>query len=105
LTLKILIAPDKFKGTLSAHEVAGALAAGFPSEAHVKLMPLADGGDGSIDAIVAAGFEVIELDPLIPSATTYPDALIFPNQHGEGGMQVHCVRVCGGQRRMNWDGK
>jgi glycerate kinase len=72
LIFKVLIAPDKFKGTLSAHEVADALGAGFPSETNVKMLPLADGGDGSIEAIVAAGFEVIELDPSIPSTTTEP---------------------------------
>lgn len=68
----MLIAPDKFKGTLSAQEVAEALGAGFASKANVRLMPLADGGDGSIQAIAAAGFEVIELDSMIPSATPEP---------------------------------
>lgn len=68
----MLIAPDKFKGTLSAREVAEALGAGFASRANVRLMPLADGGDGSIEAIAAAGFEVIELDSSIPSATPEP---------------------------------
>lgn len=69
MTASILIAPDKFKGTLSAKEVAEALGAGFSSKANVRVISLADGGDGSIDAIAAAGFEVIELDPSIPSAT------------------------------------
>lgn len=69
MTVSVLIAPDKFKGTLSAKEVAEALGAGLSSKATVRLIPLADGGDGSIDAIAAAGFEAIELDPSIPSAT------------------------------------
>lgn len=72
MTTSVLIAPDKFKGTLSAREVAEALGAGFTSKANVRLMPLADGGDGSIEAIAAAGFEVIELDSSIPSATPEP---------------------------------
>jgi glycerate 2-kinase len=64
-TVRTLIAPDKFKGSLTAGEVAHALAAGLRSAAdvpgtagavHCELLPLADGGDGSVDAAVAAGF-------------------------------------------------
>ena len=68
----MLIAPDKFKGTLSARQVAEALGVGFFPTTNVTSMPLADGGDGSIEAIVAAGFEVIALDPSIASATPEP---------------------------------
>ena len=54
--MKILIAPDKFKGSLTAHEVATHLAAGLVSVRGVqtRLLPLADGGDGSVRAAVAA---------------------------------------------------
>jgi glycerate kinase len=46
--LKILLAPDKFKGTLSAPEVCAALAAGFNKNQHeIRQMPLADGGEGT----------------------------------------------------------
>ncbi|BCW52781.1 glycerate kinase [Arthrobacter sp. StoSoilB19] len=61
-SLRALIAPDKFKGSLTAHEVAHALAAGLRSVAgahrtiQCDLLPLADGGDGSVDAAVSAGF-------------------------------------------------
>ena len=72
MTASVLIAPDKFKGTLSAKEVAEALGAGFSEKVHVRVIPLADGGDGSIDAITAVGFELLELDPSIPSATFRP---------------------------------
>ena len=72
MSARVLIAPDKFKGTLSAKEVAEALSAGLITKANVRIIPLADGGDGSIDAIAAAGFEVIELDPAIESATGMP---------------------------------
>jgi glycerate 2-kinase len=54
---RILIAPDKFKGSLTAAQVARALADGLARaglEAHE--LPLADGGDGSVEAAVAAGF-------------------------------------------------
>jgi glycerate kinase len=62
-TVRTLIAPDKFKGSLTAGEVADALAAGLRSATgagtgtvHCELLPLADGGDGSVDAAVASGF-------------------------------------------------
>lgn len=62
-TVRALIAPDKFKGSLTAGEVADALAAGLRSAAgtgtgtvHCEILPLADGGDGSVDAAVASGF-------------------------------------------------
>ena len=60
--VRALIAPDKFKGSLTAGEVAQALAAGLRSAAgdgpviECELLPLADGGDGSVDAAVSAGF-------------------------------------------------
>jgi glycerate kinase len=58
--MKIVVAPDKFKGSLPAAEVADAIAAGLRAElpgAEVVTVPVADGGDGTVDAAVAAGFE------------------------------------------------
>lgn len=55
--MNIVIAPDSFKGCLSAIEVAKALARGvqrvFP-EARIALIPMADGGEGTVDAVLAA---------------------------------------------------
>jgi glycerate 2-kinase len=58
--MKIVVAPDKFKGSLPAAEVADAIAAGLRAQlpgAVVVTIPVADGGDGTVDAAVAAGFE------------------------------------------------
>jgi glycerate kinase len=56
----VLIAADKFKGSLTAAEVAQHLTTGLhravPS-LRVEFLPVADGGDGTVDAAVAAGFE------------------------------------------------
>ncbi|MGH8883251.1 MAG: glycerate kinase, partial [Stackebrandtia sp.] len=55
----ILVAPDKFKGSLTAAQVAAHLAIGLRTvhpEAEVTRMPIADGGEGTVDAAVAAGF-------------------------------------------------
>jgi glycerate kinase len=56
----VLLAPDKFKGTLSGAEVAASLAEGIHSRrpgTEVIAVPVADGGDGSLAAFEAAGFE------------------------------------------------
>lgn len=58
--LTVLLAPDKFKGTLTAAEVVAALVEGITqSLPHVRLLacPIADGGDGTVDAAIAAGAE------------------------------------------------
>ena len=55
-----MIAPDKFKGSLTAAEVAAALAEGLRAEdssVEVRTVPVADGGDGTVDAAISAGFE------------------------------------------------
>ncbi|WP_372439538.1 glycerate kinase [Pseudomonas aeruginosa] len=55
--MKIVIAPDSFKDSLSATEVASAIQLGlqevFP-EAELVKCPMADGGEGTLDAILAA---------------------------------------------------
>ena len=57
-TLTVLVAPDSFKGSLTSIDVARALAAGWlagrPGD-EVLLAPLADGGEGTLAAIDAAG--------------------------------------------------
>jgi glycerate kinase len=56
-TRKILIAPDKFKGTLDAWEVAQNIAKGLRdvlSDADIEIIPMADGGEGTAEAICDA---------------------------------------------------
>ena len=55
--MRILIAPDKFKGSLSAREVAENIKAGFRRvlpEATIETVPMADGGEGTAEAIAHA---------------------------------------------------
>lgn len=59
-TARVLIAADKFKGSLTAVEVAERVTAGLRRAApgvEVESLPVADGGDGTVAAAVAAGFE------------------------------------------------
>jgi len=55
--VKVVVAPNAFKGTLTASQAASAIARGvrevFP-QAEVIEVPVADGGDGTVDALVGA---------------------------------------------------
>ncbi|MEU1191173.1 glycerate kinase [Streptomyces sp. NPDC005859] len=56
----MLVAADKFKGSLTAVEVAERVTAGLRRavpDVEVEALPVADGGDGTVAAAVAAGFE------------------------------------------------
>ncbi|PJN86871.1 glycerate kinase [Bacillus sp. mrc49] len=55
--MKVVIAPDSFKESLPADEVARAIQAGFLSifpQAEYHLLPIADGGEGTVQALVSA---------------------------------------------------
>lgn len=55
--MRILIAPDKFKGTLSAREVGEAIATGLRDvlpDAKIDIVPMADGGEGTAEVISQA---------------------------------------------------
>ena len=60
----VVVAPDKFKGTLTAAQVAAHVAAGLdrasPGLTTIQV-PVADGGDGTVDAAEAAGYRRVEL--------------------------------------------
>lgn len=71
---KVLIAPDKFKGSLTSLEVARALAEGL-TKFDITIKPIADGGDGTSEIFISEGFKeksVEVLDPLArPITATY----------------------------------
>ena len=84
---RVLLAPDKFKGTLTAEQVATHVAIGLRSvlpEVEVVVVPVADGGDGTLAAAVGAGFSRVSLTATGPTgapvATAYgirgPDAVV-----------------------------
>jgi glycerate 2-kinase len=57
--MRIVVAPDKFKGSLPAPAVAEAIATGLRAASpslDVAELPVADGGDGTLAAMIAAGF-------------------------------------------------
>ena len=55
MSLPVLVAPDSFKGTFSAREVAASIAAGLRSaERDAHELPVADGGEGTMEVLVAS---------------------------------------------------
>jgi glycerate 2-kinase len=57
MTMRVVIAPDKFKGSLTALEAARAMARGVARvipDASIDRVPVADGGEGTTQALVAA---------------------------------------------------
>jgi glycerate 2-kinase len=67
---RVVLAPDKFKGSLTAAEVAEALAAGLVDilpQLETIMLPVADGGDGTVAAALSAGFDKIIVDAAGPT--------------------------------------
>jgi glycerate kinase len=68
--MKIVIAPDSFKESLSAMQVADAIEAGFrqvlPDASYIKL-PMADGGEGTVQSLVdATGGRIVPVEVTAP---------------------------------------
>ncbi|MBL7524434.1 glycerate kinase, partial [Frankia sp. CNm7] len=69
--LRVVIAPDSFKGSLAADQVADALADGWLSarpDDHVVRLPVADGGEGTLDVFATA----------VPGARRHPVTVLGP---------------------------
>ncbi|MEV7253901.1 glycerate kinase, partial [Streptomyces cyaneofuscatus] len=59
-TARVLVAADKFKGSLTAVQVAERVTAGLRRVVpgvRVETLPVADGGDGTLAAALAAGYD------------------------------------------------
>lgn len=93
----IVLAPDKFKGSLRAQEAARAMAQGVwradPSATTVAC-PVADGGEGTLDAVLAAGFQ------RMPAYVTGPTGARVHTGYARRGTRavIELADVCGAQR-------
>ena len=82
--MKIVIAPGAFKHSLTARQAAEAIARGLRESAlaaELLLLPIADGGNGTLDAFLAAGGQRITVKttdalgrPLLAEIGLLPDA-------------------------------
>lgn len=91
--MKVLIAPDKFKGSLTALEVANHLADGLRSHPNVRctLLPLADGGDGSVRAAVSAGYQAHAVTTVGPTGQPVQAEIAFDGRTAV----VEVANTCG----------
>jgi len=91
---RALVAPDKFKGSLTGLEVAEALARGLlraRPDLEVETLPVADGGDGTLDAALAAGFE--RVDVTVTGPTGRPVRTAYA--HRDGTAVAEMADACG----------
>ena len=68
--MRVVVAPDKFKGCLPAADVAEAVARGIRSArpaVETVLVPVADGGDGTVAAALSAGWSEVVVDAVGPT--------------------------------------
>ena len=80
LAPSVVVAPDKFKGSLSASEVAAALARGLRRKAPAARViehPIADGGDGTVDVVARYGFSCVEREVRGPTGRPVAAAYAF----------------------------
>jgi glycerate kinase len=93
----VVIAPDKFKGSLTAAEAAHAMSVGL-KRGHPTLTtvqcPVADGGDGTLGTVLAAGFE------RIPVYAKGPTGQVVHTAYARSGKTaiVEMAEICGLQR-------
>ncbi|MFW6186452.1 MAG: glycerate kinase [Actinomycetota bacterium] len=76
----VLVAPDKFKGSLTAGQVAQHLTEGLHEadpESEVRVLPLADGGDGSVAAALAAGYRPVTVPVTGPTGEPATTTIAF----------------------------
>ncbi|WP_433660486.1 glycerate kinase [Nocardia sp. CA-128927] len=99
---RVVLAPDKFKGSLTAPRVAAALAAGIARvapEVEIRQVPVADGGDGTVDAFVAAGWTRVEL--IAPGPTGASDTTSYATHDATAVIELAAVvgieKLPGGQ--------
>lgn len=89
--MRVLLAPDAFRGALTAPQVAAALADGWRSGAphdDVRVVPLADGGPGTVEALHATlGGELVPLT--VPGPLGQPTPAVLLVVPGASGPVVH----------------
>jgi glycerate 2-kinase len=91
---RVVLAPDKFKGTLTAAQVAGHLTDGIRTadpDAEIVTVPVADGGDGLLDAFQTAGYRRVPVEAAGPLGVTGHTAYV---RRGRRAV-VELAAVCG----------
>jgi len=94
--VNIVLAPDSFKGSLSAPEACAAMETGLRRvwpDAGVSARPMADGGEGTLDAILhAVGTRAIRASMQVPGASGAPVEAAY-GIVDEGGVPVGIIEI------------
>jgi glycerate kinase len=96
--MRVVIAPDKFKGSLTAAEAAKIIEAGLRRarpDVDTVLLPVADGGDGTLAAILAGGSERVEAQVSGPTGEPVNAAFALT---GDDGAMVEMAEASGLRR-------
>jgi glycerate 2-kinase len=91
---RVVVAPDKFKGSLSATDVATRVAAGLADagfDGEIVPLPVADGGDGTVAAAVAAGYQRVDAEVLGPVGKTVTASFALL----DGTAVIEAAQACG----------
>ncbi|MEU6413394.1 glycerate kinase [Microbispora sp. NPDC046933] len=97
MTGHVVIAPDKFRGSLTSPEVAAHVAAGLGNVPVVEL-PVADGGDGTVDAVVASGFTRVETEVTGPAGDPVTAAYALRDEPGARVAVIELAEASGLRR-------
>lgn len=93
--MRVLVAPDKFAGTLTAVEAAAAIAEGWARRApddELDLAPMSDGGPGFVDVLHAAlGGELLAVTVEGPFGTPTPATVLV----ADGTAYIETAQACG----------
>ncbi len=96
--MRVLVAPDKFAGTLSAVEAAEAIRDGWLRTApddELDLAPMSDGGPGFVDVLhEALGGELLAVTVRGPHGAPTPATVLVAGEHGEVAY-VESAQACG----------
>ncbi|MDO8308609.1 MAG: glycerate kinase [Actinomycetota bacterium] len=100
--MRVLVAPSAFKGSLSSTQAAEAMSAGVHAAlpgAVVDVVLMADGGDGSIDALVRAGFTAHEVEARGPTLVPGQSAIAVTGARAAVELASTCglTRLPGGR--------
>jgi glycerate kinase len=96
--MRVVVAPDKFEGSLTAEQAAQAIEAGLlraRPDAEVVRLPVGDGGAGTLAALLAAGFEPVPVRATGPTGEPVDAAIAL-----RGGRAFVEMAEASGLRRL-----
>jgi glycerate 2-kinase len=92
--MRIVVAPDKFKGSLTAGQVADAVSAGLThdrDDIETTLLPVADGGDGTVAAALSVGYSPVRVDAVGPTGEPLSATYAVDDPNGVAVVELAAV--------------